>query len=80
MSAYEESKLLRIIEEAKSVMNARVYRALDCSAFCFEDKCFFCSGGKPGKKFKFRITLTLIQNGRRTDITSGTDGYSYGHV
>ena len=50
MSAYEESKLLRIIEEAKSVMNARVYRALDCSAFCFEDKCFFCSGGKPGNK------------------------------
>ena len=34
MSDYEEKKLLKILQEAKSLADARLYRMLDCSAFC----------------------------------------------
>lgn len=44
MSEVEEEKLIRYTEEASFAEEARVFRALDCSAFCVnEELCFFCS-------------------------------------
>lgn len=48
--SYEERKLLKLVEEAKNVKDARLYRILDCSAYCVEEFCYFCSGGKPSAK------------------------------
>ena len=43
MPIQEEEKLLNILEEATSVMEARMIRTLDCSAYCVEKYCYFCS-------------------------------------
>lgn len=47
MSDFELKKLLSYVKEASSVQEARWYRFLDCTAFCYEDKCFFC--GAPAR-------------------------------
>ena len=43
MSSEEEKKLIKYVMEASCVMEARLYRILDCSAFCMEKFCFFCT-------------------------------------
>ena len=40
MSKFEEEKLFKLIEEAMCAPEARLYRMLDCSAFCNELMCF----------------------------------------
>ena len=42
MSDFEMKKLISIIKEASTFQEAQWYRFLDCSAFCVEEKCFFC--------------------------------------
>ncbi|MEW8544942.1 MAG: hypothetical protein AB2693_15560 [Candidatus Thiodiazotropha sp.] len=42
MSKEEEQKLFRLIQEASCPQEARLFRKLDCSAFCVEEKCYFC--------------------------------------
>lgn len=42
MSDFEQEKLYKYIKEASCPQEARLYRMLDCSAFCVEEKCFFC--------------------------------------
>ena len=37
MSDYEEKKLLKILQEAKSLADARLYRILGCSASCITE-------------------------------------------
>ena len=42
MSEFELNKLYSYIKEATCAQEAQWYRFLDCTAFCVEDKCFFC--------------------------------------
>ena len=42
MSEFERKKLYNYVQEARSAQEARLFRILDCSAFCNEDKCYFC--------------------------------------
>lgn len=44
MCESEKEKLFRYIQEANCAQEARLFRILDCSAFCVEEKCFFCGG------------------------------------
>lgn len=44
MSKYEEDKLFKLVKEATSVAEVNWFRILDCSAFCREEFCYFCSG------------------------------------
>lgn len=39
-SDFELRKLYSYIKEASCPQEARLFRILDCSAFCYEDKCF----------------------------------------
>lgn len=43
MSDIEEEKLFQLVCEASTRREARLYRMLDCSAFCREKLCYFCS-------------------------------------
>ena len=45
-SEFELEKLFNYTKEASSAEEARWFRFLDCTAFCYEDKCFFCGEGK----------------------------------
>ena len=38
----ELRKLLDLIKEASCEQEARLFRMLDCSAFCDEENCYFC--------------------------------------
>lgn len=51
MSQEEKTKLWNCIKEATCVEDARLNRVLDCSAYCVEEKCFFC-GSFAGKEPK----------------------------
>lgn len=44
MSKFEEDKLFSYLLEATSPQEAHWLRFLDCTAFCREELCFFCSG------------------------------------
>ena len=46
MSKCEEEKLSKLIRESSCHADARLHRMLDCSAFCIEDKCYFCGKHK----------------------------------
>ena len=43
LSKKEGTKLFRYSIEAEKVHEALMCRILDCSAFCDEEKCYFCS-------------------------------------
>ena len=49
MSDTEVKRLFRYILESTCPQEARLFRFLDCSAFCTVDTCYFC---------KFNIYLT----------------------
>ena len=42
ISKQEKKKLWNCIMEASNAKEARLFRVLDCSAFCIEKKCYFC--------------------------------------
>ena len=44
ISKFEMDKLYAYLLEASSAEEANWFRFLDCSAFCREELCFFCSG------------------------------------
>ena len=44
MTKLEEDKLFKLIEEAYCAADARLYRIMECSAFCVESKGCFCGG------------------------------------
>ena len=50
MSKFEEEKLFKLIEEASCAADARLYRMLDCSAFCNERRCYFCGNFEKKRK------------------------------
>lgn len=43
LSEKEENKLMNYIRDARNAQEARLHRFIDCSAFCDEQFCFFCS-------------------------------------
>ena len=43
LSENEENKLFKYIESTRDSNEARLFRAMDCPAYCDEDYCFFCS-------------------------------------
>lgn len=38
----EKDKLYSYVIEATCAQEARLFRMLDCSAYCVEEQCFFC--------------------------------------
>ena len=40
ISKEEEQRLFNLIQEASYPHEARMYRILECSAFCVEEKCY----------------------------------------
>ena len=42
MSEREKDKLYSYVREAACVQEARLFRMLDCSAYCVEELCFLC--------------------------------------
>ena len=47
LSYVEEKRLYGYCKEACSIQQANLYRALDCSAMCNGELCYFCSESKP---------------------------------
>lgn len=43
LSEREENKLFKYIITTRNEDQARLFRAMDCSAFCDEQFCFFCA-------------------------------------
>ena len=43
MSKREEDKLRKYIRDTRSQDEARMFRIMDCSAFCDERFCYFCA-------------------------------------
>ena len=41
MSDVEEKKLIKYINEARTIQDARLFRTLDCSTVCDEKYCYF---------------------------------------
>ena len=73
MTKEEERKLLGYVMEASCVMEARLFRLLDCSAYCVESKCFFCQYPKHAKKFKLSVgnsTVTMTSENTAQDTSS----------
>ena len=43
LSEKEENKLFKYIINTRNEDEARLFRAMDCSAFCEEQFCYFCA-------------------------------------